>query len=557
MGGGKSTPHKFQLMVKADMKVGRNNLCPCGSGKKFKHCHGQLGNHYLAEPLKLDQLHQKLEALERVRQAQQGFGKPIISTSWKEHQVVAVGNTLHWSKTWKTFPDFLGDYLISKIGSEWGNAEIAKPIEERHPLMQWYDALCRVQATYITTRGQPSAMPVVGVVACYFSVAYGLYLLEHNVELQGRLIQRLKNPGNFQGAYYELMVASAFLLAGFTLTLEDETNADHKHCEFSAVSPTTKKKYWVEAKMRAIVGQLGRTTADGTNSKNPLSHMVKHLNAALAKPAADERMIFIDLNAEMPTDASDDNRPVFVDAATRRLERYEHDELKPGEKAYLVITNANFHKNLEQPAQLLAMPFGLGIPDFNRTGMYRLSERYRQEQVHSDALRVTESFSKILSFPSTFDGSLPSVVLHGELPPVVIGESYKFEGAGPNGEDIIGVVGDASVIEAKKVVIVAVNCSDGTSVLLEEPMSDQQLADYKSHPDAYFGKVVRPVKHAKTSLDLFEFFMDVNQNIPRDKLLEHLKGRVPGAEQMSDDELRVAYCEGLVSASGLFARPTD
>jgi preprotein translocase subunit SecA len=22
-------------------KVGRNELCPCGSGKKFKHCHGR------------------------------------------------------------------------------------------------------------------------------------------------------------------------------------------------------------------------------------------------------------------------------------------------------------------------------------------------------------------------------------------------------------------------------------------------------------------------------------------------------------------------------------
>jgi len=23
-------------------KVGRNEACPCGSGKKFKHCHGAL-----------------------------------------------------------------------------------------------------------------------------------------------------------------------------------------------------------------------------------------------------------------------------------------------------------------------------------------------------------------------------------------------------------------------------------------------------------------------------------------------------------------------------------
>ncbi|MFI5369852.1 MAG: SEC-C metal-binding domain-containing protein, partial [Spirochaetia bacterium] len=22
-------------------KVGRNDLCPCGSGKKYKYCHGQ------------------------------------------------------------------------------------------------------------------------------------------------------------------------------------------------------------------------------------------------------------------------------------------------------------------------------------------------------------------------------------------------------------------------------------------------------------------------------------------------------------------------------------
>ena len=24
-------------------KIGRNEACPCGSGKKYKHCHGQLG----------------------------------------------------------------------------------------------------------------------------------------------------------------------------------------------------------------------------------------------------------------------------------------------------------------------------------------------------------------------------------------------------------------------------------------------------------------------------------------------------------------------------------
>jgi preprotein translocase subunit SecA len=29
--------------VRAGQKVGRNDPCPCGSGKKYKHCHGRLG----------------------------------------------------------------------------------------------------------------------------------------------------------------------------------------------------------------------------------------------------------------------------------------------------------------------------------------------------------------------------------------------------------------------------------------------------------------------------------------------------------------------------------
>ena len=28
-------------VVRSGAKVGRNDPCPCGSGKKYKHCHGQ------------------------------------------------------------------------------------------------------------------------------------------------------------------------------------------------------------------------------------------------------------------------------------------------------------------------------------------------------------------------------------------------------------------------------------------------------------------------------------------------------------------------------------
>jgi preprotein translocase subunit SecA len=30
-----------QQPVRVEQKVGRNDACPCGSGKKYKNCHGQ------------------------------------------------------------------------------------------------------------------------------------------------------------------------------------------------------------------------------------------------------------------------------------------------------------------------------------------------------------------------------------------------------------------------------------------------------------------------------------------------------------------------------------
>ena len=40
--GAQASEEHQQPFVRQDRKVGRNEACPCGSGKKFKHCHGQL-----------------------------------------------------------------------------------------------------------------------------------------------------------------------------------------------------------------------------------------------------------------------------------------------------------------------------------------------------------------------------------------------------------------------------------------------------------------------------------------------------------------------------------
>ena len=352
-------------------KIGRNQPCPCGSGVKFKKCHGQLNE----SPPTMDVLHarDRHEARERIRAIQQGLGRPIIATKVNDRQVVAVGKTIYWSKEWKTFPDFLGDYIKRKVGDEWGKSELAKPFAARHPLIQWYDAYCRYQQANIKTRGEVQSSTITGIVACYLGVAYGLYLLDHNVELQTRLIHRLKDPSNFQGAYYELIVASVLIRAGFALALEDETDPASKHCEFSAKSKATGKKYSVEARMRSVTGLLGRTAADGGPDGNPLSRLIPHLNGALEKPAHGERLIFIDLNT--PFGTASDGAPDWVERAMQRLERYEQTELKTGTTAYVFVTNMEFHRRLDGIPMISAAPFGLGLQDFNRPGLISAGRR--------------------------------------------------------------------------------------------------------------------------------------------------------------------------------------
>jgi hypothetical protein len=486
-------------------------------------------------------------AQEEIRRVQQGLGRPIISNMFKDHRIVAVGNTIHWSKSWKTFPDFLNDYIKKKLGSAWGNAEIKKPLAERHPIMQWYDTYARYQQETVKEKGQVTSAEVTGVVACYIGLAYSLYLIAHNVELQARLVKRLLDPAQFQGAYYELIVANTLIRAGFTLELEDETDGDSKHCEFSAVSRTTGKKYWVEAKMRSVSGILSKTDADGTKSDNPLSHLSHHVTAALKKPAADERIIFVDLNTSF--NPADGDKPAWVEKAHHALLGYEH---RHGEaNAYVIVTNLPFHRMLNDSPAIIAFPLGLGMPEFNRPGTMRLSEAYRRKQKHIDIYRICESVEKYLAFPATFDGSLPSEQAGDSTNSrVQIGETYLFEGLGGT-EGTVGTVTSASVNENEKLAYIAITRAQGGSVILTQKMTDEAIYEYKMHGDAYFGDLGRPKKRdISNTFELFEWLMECYAQTPRSRLLELAKGapNFDEFQKMSDDDLRANYCEMMAGS---------
>jgi hypothetical protein len=156
-----------------------------------------------------------------------------------------VGPELHYSKTWKTFPDFLMGYFKTMMGAEWGQAQLAKSRDRWHPLFTWYAMTCEYQKKTILKPGEPTSAPMTGAAYGIMWLTYGLYLLKHNAEIQLRLLQRLRtsDPVQIFGALHEVMIAAAMIRAGFALELENEADGSQTHCEFTATSKATGKRF--------------------------------------------------------------------------------------------------------------------------------------------------------------------------------------------------------------------------------------------------------------------------------------------------------------------------
>lgn len=268
--------------------------------------------------------------------------RPIISADFNGHKWVAVGDAVYHSSKWKTFHDFLFDYIKSILGSAWGNAELSKDSGERHPIIQWYVSVCHFQRQHIKTEGEVHSGVCTGTVAAYLSLAYDLYVLRHHAVLQKRLVDRLKNIEQFQGARYEVYVAAAFIRAGFDIDFEDEADRTRKHCEFRAVHKTTGKKYSVEVKSRHRPGLLGRP-GELQSPEQIRLRIGRLLRSALAKRASKTRVVFIDVN--MPPEDVGPFANKWFKPLMNEVEKVEGDTIngQQSPSAFIVITNHPYH----------------------------------------------------------------------------------------------------------------------------------------------------------------------------------------------------------------------
>lgn len=493
---------------------------------------------------------EKQHAQEITRQQQQGLGRPIISCEFQGYRMVAVGGVLSYSKKWKTFHDFLFHYIQHVIGPDWGADEIAKPIEQRHPILQWYDEICRYQKETLQEHGRVTSVAAIGVVEAYLHLAYNLYLIAHNTinnkfndRLQKRLIDRLKDEEAFPGAYHECYVFALLVRAGFEVEFENETDGSSKHCDFTVTCKKSDKKYSVEAKAIRREGAYGakKNTAKGSLTKS----IRNQLYDALEKPSKYPRLIFIETN--LP-DIVKSKEGQWMDTAVKAVVGAEALTIKghPTEPAYVALTNHPHHYHLQAENFGRSAVFtGYKIDDFGHGKEFRqLRDMYYAKQKHIDVHRIIDSVKDHYDIPATFDGSLPSEAFHGGSQRITIGQRYFFEDVGENGLE--ATVTSATVNAQEKVFYVGTD----NGYILTCPISDEELKDYEKHPDTYFGTYHLQGKKTEEPFELFECMLSNYKDTPKDRLLESMKGR-PDFDQLKSldqKELAVICCEGLVNA---------
>lgn len=465
------------------------------------------------------------EAKEAVRQSQQGKGKPIISTEFQGYRVTAVGNRIHWSKKHQTFTDFLGDYIRKVLDPKWGNAEIAKPLEERHQILKWYDAFCKLQKDNAKNpEGEIQDLPLNGLVSAYYGLAYNLYLLQHNAELQDYLIRRLKMSDSFYAAYYETFVAAWFILAGFELRLENEQDGSRTHPEFIATRDS--QSYSVEAKTR----QPGKDHFDVGNQLYNALRIASHF----------PRVIFIDMNVGADADFEEFGAQAMSAIRGREAKLTIKGTAAP--PAHVFVTNQPFHLVLDQtrlPQVCLAT--GFKIPDFGEGSQFTsYTEAHKAKAKHVALYDVQEAMVKY-KIPVTFDGELPEFAFSEAKRRFVIGGRIEIA----KGKFV--TLRSGIVVEAENKAYLTVDGDSENGAIWTAELSDEEVAAYKAHPDTFFGRVVPVSKNVEDPMDMYSFFLNGYKDTPRSKLLELMKDSTDIEEltKMPDDELRYRYAEGL------------
>lgn len=275
--------------------------------------------------------------------------RPQMQAVFNGQKVRAVRNKIYFRPLEETFHDFELNLLFWALGEEWYKEQMSKPPDERHVIIKWRAERNELLQKYRkpdAAPGEPIKVPLTGNVKALQVLADDIYQLDHALETPKKIMQRLGNMREFQGARYEVLVASLFARCGFSIDFVDDRSK--KNPEFFAAKEG--ERIAVEAKSRRRPGVLHEKGEFSVDTLAPHARIRGLFQEALEQnPGGVPFMTFIDVNLPLTPQTPPIER-AWVKEAMKCFDDRKRDGLAESDSG-LVLTNIgwHYHRDLGSP----------------------------------------------------------------------------------------------------------------------------------------------------------------------------------------------------------------
>ena len=493
------------------------------------------------------------EASEIVRKYQQGHGRPIISTEMNGFRLVAVGKTIKWSTGWRFFTDFLLDHLKDAIGRPW--AIQAQREQKVHSIFTWLGTMNDIAAENRTLSQGAFHSSCKGHLGALWRLGYALYLIEHNDELDAKIIKRLRSPVSFRATYHETQIASAFAVSGFKIKMAEIGRTSTSTPEFWA-SRGPGLRHAVEAKCK----DRWKSAADieDTEFKNELRQWLRDQLYASSKKRL--RNAFYCFELSLNADFRREQWESIAECIREILKEAESLKIK-GEApapAYVMITNnVDVLAHQEFEINRLAMLFGFCIDDWFENGTaVEIEAAFDSHDRHRDIHAIFKCLEEIDEIPQSFDGLLTILDEQGNEVVMQVRVGTQIEYPDATGSSRVGLIYD--ITSAGKEAWICVE-SEGEHHIVKMPLTEYEITAVEKYGDAVFGKPEEKRRDLDGDpLKFYDWITGVYQKYGRKALLIQIKDHssIEEFSKLPTDLLRVRAAREVTKAAiANFGRP--
>jgi hypothetical protein len=498
-----------------------------------------------------------MKAREMLRTRAEGHGRPMISTDFKDHRIVAVGNRIYYDRNWRFFTDFLLFHMKDVLGRGWGTKMGAQG--DTHPLFKWLRQMNHAAQKYKAPEGDMLVACGEGVAIAVFRFAYALYLIAHHDQIPPTLIRRLRQPNEFLSAVVETIAFATFALAGAKLEMGETQKGAGPEGEFRATSIRSGRTYDVEAKRKN--GWSSQVDIANPDFRRELTIWLERKLRDASSKRLTNPVFWFELSIPNVEEMQQTEAlQLLLRTALREAEeRILIDGERPG-PAYVFITSHGFLAGGD--ASCLYMLEGFHIPMHVNGEQVEIELAMDERDRDRDVLWIFDCIRKVQMIPHRFDGQPDDLISPDHEPIVRLRVGQRLEVTTSDQQFVKGLVIDV-LSNGPNATIRLMEEATGKQRIVQLPLTEKEQKAAAVLGDAVFGN---PDQHEliseKDPLGFYDFFLKVYANTPREKLLEFISNHLESAaySKLSTEALRIRVCREWTKsalAQAAFRPPSD